>query len=173
MLVFHTVLQTLVRRIYLKSNLYPLVVSLIVLVFGLTLPLAAPVIMRWFAVIPFESVNEILWCYHSNETPSAVLSHGAIESVDEILWCYRSNESFLAEQLHETIYFLWFYKRKFGVCCEFSLWLLFRLKRLISDILERNKMLFQDKSCFAVAQHVLPSISLLLADFPLNNQRAH
>ena len=40
----------------------------------------------------FESVDEILWCYHSNETSSAVLSHGTIcfvyvvltfESVDE------------------------------------------------------------------------------------------
>ena len=25
-----------------------------------------------------ESVDEILWCYHSNETSSAVLSHGTI-----------------------------------------------------------------------------------------------
>ena len=29
-------------------------------------------------VVTFESVDEILWCYHSNETFSAVLSHGAI-----------------------------------------------------------------------------------------------
>ena len=26
----------------------------------------------------FESVDEILWCYQSNETSSAVLSHGTI-----------------------------------------------------------------------------------------------
>ena len=26
----------------------------------------------------FEFVNEVLWCYHSNETSSAVLSHGTI-----------------------------------------------------------------------------------------------
>ena len=170
MLIFHTVLRTLLWRIYLKSNLYPLVISLIVLVFGLTLPLAAPVVMRWFVVIPFESVDEILWCYHSNETSSAILSHGAIKSVDEILSCYRSNESFLAEQLHETIFFLWFWSLLFV-----SLWLLFGVKRLISDILkEISKMLFplkalNDKCCFAVAQHVLPSISLLLAKVPLNN----
>ena len=25
-----------------------------------------------------ESVDEILWCYHSDETSSAVLSHGTI-----------------------------------------------------------------------------------------------
>ena len=29
-------------------------------------------------VLTFESVDEILWCYHSNETSSAVLSHGTI-----------------------------------------------------------------------------------------------
>ena len=29
-------------------------------------------------VVTFESVDEILWCYHSNKTSSAVLSHGAI-----------------------------------------------------------------------------------------------
>ena len=29
-------------------------------------------------VLSFESVDEILWCDHSNETSLAVLSHGAI-----------------------------------------------------------------------------------------------
>ena len=29
-------------------------------------------------VLTLESVDEILWCYHSNETSSAVLSHGTI-----------------------------------------------------------------------------------------------
>ena len=29
-------------------------------------------------VLTFESVDEILWCDHSNETSSAVLMHGAI-----------------------------------------------------------------------------------------------
>ena len=29
-----------------------------------------------YVVLTFESVDEILWCYHSNETSSAVLSHG-------------------------------------------------------------------------------------------------
>ena len=29
-------------------------------------------------VITFESVDEILWCYHLDETSSAVLSHGTI-----------------------------------------------------------------------------------------------
>ena len=31
-----------------------------------------------YVVLTFESVDEILWCYHSNETSSAVLSHGTI-----------------------------------------------------------------------------------------------
>ena len=35
-------------------------------------------IMLYKVVLTFESVDEILWCYHSNETSSAVLSHGAI-----------------------------------------------------------------------------------------------
>ena len=29
-------------------------------------------------VLTFESADEILWCDHSNETSSAVLSHGKI-----------------------------------------------------------------------------------------------
>ena len=44
----------------------------------------------------FELAN-IIRCYHSNETSSAVLSHGTtslvcsltFESVDEIPWCYH------------------------------------------------------------------------------------
>ena len=45
-------------------------------------------------VLTFESVDEILWCDHSNETPSAVLSHGTV--------CIEV-----------------FYKMKFGICLEF------------------------------------------------------
>ena len=40
------------------------------------------------------------------------------ESVDEILWCDHSNETSLAVLLHGTIYFLIFYKIKF--CFFFS-----------------------------------------------------
>ena len=35
-------------------------------------------IMLYKVVLTFESVDEILWCYHSNEISSAVLSHGTI-----------------------------------------------------------------------------------------------
>ena len=31
-----------------------------------------------YVVLTFESVDEILWCDPSNETSSAVLSHGAV-----------------------------------------------------------------------------------------------
>ena len=31
-----------------------------------------------YVVLAFESVDQILCCYHSNETSSAVLSHGTI-----------------------------------------------------------------------------------------------
>ena len=45
-------------------------------------------------ILTSESVDEILWCDHSNETSSAVLSPG-------------------------TIYILVFYKMKFGIRLEF------------------------------------------------------
>ena len=35
-------------------------------------------IMLYKVVLTFESVDEILWCDHSNETSSAVLSHSTI-----------------------------------------------------------------------------------------------
>ena len=35
-------------------------------------------IMLYKVALTFESVDEILWCDHSNETSSAVLSHGTI-----------------------------------------------------------------------------------------------
>ena len=56
-----------------------------------------------YVVLTRESVDEILWRYHSNETSSAVLSHGAFESVDEILWCYNSNETSSAVLSHGTV----------------------------------------------------------------------
>ena len=34
------------------------------------------------------------------------------ESVDEILWCYHSNETSLAERLHSTSYCLGFFKKE-------------------------------------------------------------
>ena len=40
-----------------------------------------------YVVLTFESVDEILWCYHSNETSSAVLSHGTIYSVCSSNFC--------------------------------------------------------------------------------------
>ena len=36
------------------------------------------VLFIYYVVLAFESVDEILWCYHSNEISSAVLSHGTI-----------------------------------------------------------------------------------------------
>ena len=34
------------------------------------------VLFNWNVVLTFESVDENLWCYHSNETFSAVFLHG-------------------------------------------------------------------------------------------------
>ena len=73
-------------------------------------------------------MDEILWCYHLNETSSAVLlSQGTIylvctvvatlESVDQILWCDYSYETSLAVLSHGTISCSAFSKKKFGYFC--------------------------------------------------------
>ena len=54
-------------------------------------------IMLYKVVLTFESVEEILWCDHSNETSSAVLLHG-------------------------TICFSIFCKTKFGIFLNFDIW---------------------------------------------------
>jgi len=56
-------------------------------------------------VLTFESVDEILWCDHSNKTSSAVLSHG-------------------------TICFVGFETVKFRIFLEFLLWPLTGVKGL-------------------------------------------
>jgi len=55
-------------------------------------------------VLAFESVDEILRCDHSNETPLAALLHGTI--------CFSEFEK----------------KMKFGICLEFLLWPLLGVK---------------------------------------------
>ena len=50
------------------------------------------------------------------ETCSVVLT---FESVDEILWCDHSNETSSPVLLHGTIYVLFFYKMKWGIFPEF------------------------------------------------------
>ena len=55
-------------------------------------------------VLTFKSVDEILWCDHSNETSSAVFLHG-------------------------TIYFSMFYKMKFGTFLEFLVLTLLGVKK--------------------------------------------
>ena len=36
------------------------------------------VLIIWCVILPFESVNEILWCDQFNKASLAILSHGAI-----------------------------------------------------------------------------------------------
>ena len=43
------------------------------------------VLFIYCVVLTFESADQILWCYRSNETSSAVLSHGTIYLV-----CYSN-----------------------------------------------------------------------------------
>ena len=50
------------------------------------------------------------------QTNNAVLT---FKSVDEILWCDHSNETSLAVLLHGAICFSIFYKMKFDICLEF------------------------------------------------------
>ena len=42
--------------------------------------------------------------------------------MDEILWCYHSNETSLTELLHSSIYFPGFSKKKIEISCGFLLW---------------------------------------------------
>ena len=59
-------------------------------------------------------MDEILWCYHSNETSSAVLSRGTIYlvcssnfgAVDEILRCDHSNETSLPVHYFHRVLFV-------------------------------------------------------------------
>ena len=59
--------------------------------------------MTCSVVLTFESVDEILWCDHSNETSSTVLLHG-------------------------TICFSVFHKLKFGIFLEIEFWHSWELK---------------------------------------------
>ena len=49
-------------------------------------------------VLTFESVDEILWCDHSNETSSAVLLHGTI-----LLFNILQNEFFFLILIFGTL----------------------------------------------------------------------
>ena len=62
------------------------------------------------------------------ETCSEVLT---FDSVDEILWCDHSNKISLAVLLHGTIIFSIFYKLKFGIYLKFWCLALLRVKRLV------------------------------------------
>ena len=54
------------------------------------------------------------------------------ESVDEILWCDHSNEIFLGVLLHGTICFVRFEKMKFGISLKFLLWPLLRVIKWVN-----------------------------------------
>ena len=73
------------------------------------------VMERSIVTIPFESLDEIRKCYHSNLNMKLLQQcfHMVLfiqyvdltfEAVDEILWCYHSNETSSAVLSHGTIY---------------------------------------------------------------------
>ena len=65
------------------------------------------VLIIWCVILPFESVNEILWCDHFNEASLVIFSHGAI-------------------------YFSAFYKMKFeNLCQNLTLVITFGSERVI------------------------------------------
>ena len=70
------------------------------------------------------------------ETCSVVLTS---ESVDEILWCDHSNETSSAVLLHGTICFSIFYKIKFGIFYEFLCLALLGVKWLTQDLPSKNR----------------------------------
>ena len=80
------------HRFKIKKQWWPITTD--ILTEKLTLSPTESVMETCSVVLTFESVDEILWCDHSNETSSAVLLHG-------------------------TIYFSIFYKMKFENFLEF------------------------------------------------------
>ena len=49
------------------------------------------VLLIQFVVVPtFESVDDILWCYHSNETFLGLLSHGMVLFIPYVVLTFES-----------------------------------------------------------------------------------
>ena len=68
----------------------------------------------WNERLTFEWLNEIIWCYHSNETSSPVLSHCTIHLVcssNVNVWVHKSSSALLS---HGTIHLK--YTANFWVC---------------------------------------------------------
>ena len=87
-----------------------------------------------YVVLTFESVDEILWCNHSNETSSAVLLHGTV--------CFsllhENWEILRGKTLFSTLPFLWEPKQgKHLVKLSYCIW---NLKMIsIRQLLKRTQ----------------------------------
>ena len=91
--------------------------------------------VRSFIILTFASVDEILWCYHSNETSSAVLSHDTIYLVcSSNFWVCGWNPMVLPFKWNLfSSTFTWYYylvcSSNFWVCgwfigyCKTGVWL--------------------------------------------------
>ena len=83
------------------------------------------VLFDLYVVLTFESVDEILWCRHSNEFSSLVLSHFAICFVHSSTFWDRGwnsmvlTETSLTNLFQSTIYFLEFSNRNLIFCDYF------------------------------------------------------
>ena len=86
----------------------------------------------WKVVLTFESVDKILWCYHSNKTSAEVLSHGTILNsvffqlwTKSVVWPFKWNSfgsTFTFCYLFSSILrneFLWHnnFPLYSGICC--------------------------------------------------------
>ena len=97
-------------NIMMQGNNWPFV-YVVMLLTKVTTPFMARVLdgVLYLMTLTFESVDEILWCHHSNESSLPVLSYGAI--------CLSK-----------------FYKIKFGNLVEICLWPHLEVKGLQSNL---------------------------------------
>ena len=79
-------------------------------------PAFVPTVATWCQEVPLDTILTLALPESIMETCNVVLT---FESIDEILWCEHSNETSLAVLLHSTICFHFFIKMKFGIFLEF------------------------------------------------------
>ena len=126
-------------------------------------------IVLYKVVVTFQCVNEILWCYHSNESYSKqyfpvvlfILLYKVVltfDTVEEILWCDHSNESYWAVLSSGTVYYAVQGDSNFLVCgwkpvvWPFKHKLLSRVPSIVSFFLQ-NEILFFFSCVYNIILH--------------------
>ena len=75
-------------------------------------------------------------------------------SLDEILQCYHSNETVLPQLLRITIYILTFYKKKFRILLTFLLWSLLGLSKVVKKFLSHTRNFKSNEHQFHIKRFV-------------------